>query len=104
MKPAVAGHPCCLKKIFPHSAYSFQRNSTSGVNFIGTRLERECAEDVRGRECGAKMTASCCRPDAELRSRCFQGQLHGGTLFGDLVCVPATTGGDLPLYSVYVAE
>lgn len=45
-------------------------------------IEKECAEEVSGSERGAKMTASC--SNAEMRLRCFQGQLHGVTLFSDL--------------------
>lgn len=48
-------------------------------------MERECA-DVSGGERGAKMTASCCLPNAELRWRCSQGQLPRVPVQGPDVC------------------
>lgn len=68
-------------------------------------IGKECAEDVSGSERGAKMMASCCCSHAEMRLRCFQGQLHGVTLFSDLpVFHQLLMVTYLPLHSVSIAE
>lgn len=77
------------------------------VNFIGTLrlIVRGRAEDVSGRECCAKLMASCCCLRTELRLRYFQGQLHRVTVLADLTVfhqlLMVTYS---PLYSVCTTE
>ncbi|XP_033718291.1 nuclear pore complex protein Nup98-Nup96 isoform X6 [Tursiops truncatus] len=66
------------------TGFSFGNTNTLGQPSTNTMIERECAEDVSGRECCAKLMVSCCCLNAELWLRCFQGQC-GVTLFSDLI-------------------
>lgn len=67
-------------------------------------MEREHTEGVNGRECCAKLMASCGCLSAELRWRCFQGQLPGVTLFCDFTVLHQLPDGDLPLHGIGITE
>lgn len=74
--PAVEGTPAVLSSFLP--IVPIVSKETSLPNCIHFSLEREWAEDVGGRERGAKMPASApAAARAELRWRWSQGQLHG---------------------------
>lgn len=88
LKPAVAGHPCCLKKIFPIVPIVSKETQPPVLILLEHDL-RECAEDVRGRDVALR-----CRPPAAAQMP-SQGQGVFKASFTESLC-PGTSSVSQP--------